>query len=136
MLHALKNRFGRRQRNLWRNLLYAMLSASQHGNGYLTHKHVQLKISFIAIPLYMLSIRLIIFKVMNSCVCEKHIKFTFVVPFTLVYLEQRQLLHVMTKNLGEQQMMLLKILELSYYLKDILLKYIYMKLCGDLLYCT
>lgn len=73
---------------------------------------------------------------MNSCVCEKHIKFTFVVPFTLVYLEQRQLLHVMTKNLGEQQMMLLKILELSYYLKDILLKYIYMKLCGDLLYCT
>lgn len=73
---------------------------------------------------------------MNSCVCEKHIKFTFVVPFTLVYLEQRQLLHVMTKNLGEQQMMLLKILELSYYLKDILLKYIYMKLCGDLIYCT
>lgn len=72
---------------------------------------------------------------MNSCVCEKHIKFTFVVPFTLVYLEQRQLLHVMTKNLGEQQMMLLKILELSYYLKDILLKYIYMKLCGDLSYC-
>lgn len=69
MLHALKNRFGRRQKNLWRNLLYAMLSASQHGNGYLTHKHVQLKISFIAIPLYMLSIRLIIFKVMNSCVC-------------------------------------------------------------------
>lgn len=73
---------------------------------------------------------------MNSCVCEKHIKFTFVVPFTLVYLEQRQLLHVMTKNLGEQQMMLLKFLELSYYLKDILLKYIYMKLYGDLLYCT
>lgn len=71
---------------------------------------------------------------MNSCLCEKHIKFTFVVPFTLVNLEQRELLHVMTKNLGEQQMMLLKILELSYYLKDILSKYIYMKLCGDLLY--
>lgn len=72
---------------------------------------------------------------MNSCVCEKHIKFTFVVPFTLINIEQRQLLHVMTKNLGEPQMMLLKSLEISYYLKDILLKYIYMKLCGDLLYC-
>lgn len=107
-----------------------MLSASQHGNGYLTHKHGQLKISFIAIPLYMLSIRLI-----NSCVCEKHIKFTFVVPFTLVNFEERQLLHVITKNLGKPQMMLLKSLELSYYLKDILLKYIYMKLRGDLLYC-
>lgn len=41
----------------------------------------------------------------------------------------------MTKNLGDPQMMLLKSLELSYYLKDILLKYFYMKLCGDLLYC-
>lgn len=41
----------------------------------------------------------------------------------------------MTKNLGEPQMTLLKSLELSYYLKDILLKYIYMKLRGDLLYC-
>lgn len=71
---------------------------------------------------------------MNSCVCEKHIKLTFVVLFPLVNFEQRQLLHVMTKNLGEPQMMLLKSLELSHYLKDILLKYIYMKLCRDLLY--
>lgn len=72
---------------------------------------------------------------MNSCLWEKHIKFTFVVPFPLVNFEQRELLHVITKNLGKPQMMLLKSLELSYYLKDILLKYIYMKLCGDLLYC-
>lgn len=71
---------------------------------------------------------------MNSCVCKKHIKLTFVVLFPLVNFEQRQLLHVMTKNLGEPQMTLLKSLELSYYLKDILLKYIYMKLCRALLY--